>query len=303
MNANDLYKSFDAVDDDTLANSETDRTRGNRLVKWISAAAAAMVLGFGIFAISHIIKSSGDDPHVVKPTEQTTDDPGSLAAAFAEIFKNAVLLPSADRIMFDGGLESWKAFYDNKGIPYSAVEGEVISTRYYLYWLNDEHGRSVAWGAAVSEVMLGSVPAELNKLGLAAGETVYVYDSVEMVPADNDCFRLMSAKTGKNITCVEDLEDVESFLFEITADDLVNYSFEPIVRDDTLPKEIGRKYYMLVVRSSGEAGSRLGNAYEQLLYCAVSVPTDETLGSLHAAYGFRFDQDIVLISEELSRIF
>ncbi len=73
MNANDLYKSFDAVDDDTLTKSEAKSTRGRGLVKWLYAAAAVLVLGFGIFAINRYVKSPGGAHQALFPTAKPTE--------------------------------------------------------------------------------------------------------------------------------------------------------------------------------------------------------------------------------------
>lgn len=65
MNANDLYESFQGVDDETLLKSEAKKKGGAGLTRWLSAAAAALVLGAGIFAVSRIVKTNKPDDHSV----------------------------------------------------------------------------------------------------------------------------------------------------------------------------------------------------------------------------------------------
>lgn len=73
MNANDLYKSFEAIDDDTLIKSEK-RSR-SRLVTWIAAAAAALLVAGGVFTT---VRAAGrhnglEGPSVYVPTENPTE--------------------------------------------------------------------------------------------------------------------------------------------------------------------------------------------------------------------------------------
>ena len=72
MNANDLYKSFDAIDDDTLLKSESRKKGGMSAARWISLAAAALILGIGVFAIAHFAKQPDDNHYVLVPTPEPT---------------------------------------------------------------------------------------------------------------------------------------------------------------------------------------------------------------------------------------
>lgn len=314
MNSKKIMKAIGSIDDQKVAkfanltcdackkkNNKEDNLM-KRIGVWLSAAAAVLILGVGIFGIRHIIIEHGISSHVHVPEEQASEDPTMLGFALNELYKNARMEPDTDRIVFDNGLESWRTFYDEHNISYAAVKGEVISTKYYGYWLNDENSPTISWGAEVSEVRLENIPTELNKLGLQAGATVYVLDSVKMIPADGDFFKLMSSKTGRSIENIEDLTDVDSFRFEITANDFEHYSFTPYVKNNTLPKVMGESYFMLICTSES-VQSQLSDIYDSIYYCAVSVPTNGEYGYIHDKLGFQFDLDIIRIAEEMVAYF
>ena len=86
MNADDLYKSFESVDDETLLKSETKKRSRMSAVKWLSAAAAVLVIAVSIFAIMRIVKDPNNGSHSVdvptaSPTEHVTPVPTVNATA------------------------------------------------------------------------------------------------------------------------------------------------------------------------------------------------------------------------------
>ena len=93
MNADDLYNSFDAVDDDTLLKSETGTKRRMSPARWIAAAAAAVLaLGAVAFAVGRITNGSGSARELtaaeiaeLEKKEIYPELPGDLAVYYYEL--------------------------------------------------------------------------------------------------------------------------------------------------------------------------------------------------------------------------
>ena len=315
MNAKVFMSAVGGISDETIARyAEIDPAVINvkagksarhmkKLSVWLYAAAAALVLGLGVFAAVKAIGAPIDGP-AGRPDTEPSELPLE-ADLYAMLYENVITLP-ADREPYDNGIESWKQTYDSLGIAYSAVKARIVETKYYLYWNNDETGPYISWGSQVSKAEISRIPEGMNGLALHEGDTVYVSDPVSMtIPDDNfdDLLKLMSEKTGRKLSSYEELCSVESFLFELTNEDLMNYRFMPIIRENTLPKREGESCCMLIRTIDGLAEAALFDRYDALYYCSIAVPTDESYASLQEKYGFRFDRDIERIAEELKALF
>lgn len=99
MNADDLYKSFEAVDDETLLKSESKKKRGLPPVRWIAAAAAAILLAGGIFAAVRFLgKNHYPGNHsVYAPTASPTQNsPAETVPAQTDPVKETEVITSPD---------------------------------------------------------------------------------------------------------------------------------------------------------------------------------------------------------------
>ena len=98
MNAYDLYKSFEAVDDGTLLKSESKKRRGMPPAVWIAAAAAILLAG-GIFAAVRLLgKNPDSDQHLVyAPTASPTQNtPAETLPAETDPVKETEVITSPD---------------------------------------------------------------------------------------------------------------------------------------------------------------------------------------------------------------
>ncbi len=107
MNTKKFMKAVGNISDENIAKyaeispvivkgkAEKEVKGMKKLSVWLSAAAAVLVLGVGIFAINHFVKNSGSEHHAAVPTEQTASAPTEQTA----------LLPTEDvpeQIIFTG---------------------------------------------------------------------------------------------------------------------------------------------------------------------------------------------------------
>ncbi len=315
MNAKLFMSAVGQIGDETIARyadvskipicdeAEKKAIRLKKLSGWLYAAAAVLVLGICIFAVIKAIgqpESGSTNLPDAEPTELPMEpDP------YAMLYSNVITLPD-DRDPFENGLDSWRQTYNALGVAYSAVKVTIIETKYYLNWINDETGRYLSRGSQVSKAAVSSIPDGMNGLALHVGDTVYVSDSVSMtIPDENieELLKLMSEKTGRELSSYDELKTVESFCFELTYEDIVNHRFMPIVRTNTLPKREGEICCMLIRAIDGSADPALKDRYGALYYCMVSIPADANYTALHEKYGFEFDRDIERVAEELKALF
>ena len=82
MNANDLFKSFEALDDDTLIKSEAKKKNGGNLIRWAAAAAAVLALGVGVFTVSRLVKKPDGRIDALVPTAVPTATPLETQSAY-----------------------------------------------------------------------------------------------------------------------------------------------------------------------------------------------------------------------------
>ncbi len=300
MTGNDLLKAIGKTSDNNLAvaeNASASSVKRSRSYRWLYAATAVLLLAGAFFTVSALTGKGNKQGTTI-----------SAVVSYDDLFKNVDVEENNDRLVFNNGLAEWLSYNDGR-VHYSALEGEVISTRYFLQWLNDPEFdmQIISGGMEISEVRITRVPEELNKADIEVGSTLLVYEPICLTPDEEDFFELLSRKTGKSVASMDDLKEISSFVFEITPQDIEDFGFNPRVYDNDLPKEVGRSYFILLHSSADERLDEIRTTFfgdaEAIFFSDVSIPTDESYESLNERYGFRFDPDIELIAEELKMYF
>ena len=136
MTGNELLRKMNDIEDSDIELSETLAKRRRGLTRWLSAAAAALVLGAGIFAASRLWKDPGYQHDVSAPTPaptriapQATAEPPETTAA---PYETAYAMPTQDtpmQVIFNG-IEEYRDFAASPELDDDAFR-EFIESRSY----------------------------------------------------------------------------------------------------------------------------------------------------------------------------
>ncbi|MBO4879034.1 MAG: hypothetical protein J5544_02120 [Clostridia bacterium] len=81
MKSEELLRKMSEIEDSDIELSETISKKSSHLAAWLSAAAAVLVLGVGIFAAARLIKLPGNGPIAGIPGPFETEAPGNTETA------------------------------------------------------------------------------------------------------------------------------------------------------------------------------------------------------------------------------
>ena len=131
MKGEELLIKIGDIEEADIELSETIGRRRPHLAAWLSAAAAVLVLGVGIFAINHFVKDPGSEHHASLPTAEptaavATDDPAVTTDP---------VLDAPEQIVFNS-LDDYRAFAASIELDDEAFEEFISSNSYDMNGVN-----------------------------------------------------------------------------------------------------------------------------------------------------------------------